>query len=165
MESPRLEGQSFLPLEQNSPTQRPQRFTIPRRPLPTQSTVALHESLNSGKLQDSNVTVNVLKHGSQEHNEQVLTQHEFWSPKWLHRRTLLVFMALFAAFDASLIALWRSNKAQNGFRLTLSSNHYAWTYGPTAVLVVVLGLWRQVDYYCKILQPWQEMRRGAINAA
>jgi Protein of unknown function (DUF3433) len=74
-------------------------------------------------------------------------------------------MALFAAFDASLIALWWSNEAQNGFRPTLTSNYYAWTYGPTAVLVVVLGLWRQVDYQCKILQPWQEMRRGATSAA
>jgi Protein of unknown function (DUF3433) len=165
MESPRFESQSFLPLEQKSPTQRPQQFTIPRRPLPPRLTVASHEYLNSGKLQDSNVFVNVPDHVSQENSQQAQTQHDFWSPEWLRRRTLLAFMALFATFDASLIALWRFNKAQNGFRPTLSSNNYTWTYGPSAVSVVVLGLWRQVDYHCKIAQPWQEMRRGAKNAA
>ena len=165
MESPRLEGQSFLPLEQSSSTQRFQHYTIPRRPLRPQSIIAPQHYLNSGKLQDSNLTINVPDHGSQENSQQAKTQHEFWSPKWLRRRTLLAFVALFAAFDVSLVALWRSSEAQNGFRPTLSSNHYAWTYGPTAVLVVVLGLWRQVDYHCKIMQPWQEMCRGATNAA
>jgi Protein of unknown function (DUF3433) len=165
METPRFESQSFLPLEQKSPTQRPQQFTIPRRPLPPRLTVASHEYLNSGKLQDSNVSVNVPDHVSQENSQQAQRQHDFWSPKWLRRRTLLAFVALFATFDASLIALWRFNKAQNGFRPTLSSNNYTWTYGPAAVLVVVVGLWRQVDYHCKIIQPWQEMRRGAKNAA
>jgi hypothetical protein len=66
-------------------------------------------------------------------------------PVWLRRRTLLTFVGLFVVFDAALIILWRLNKAENGFRPTLSTNHYAWTYGPTAVLVIVLSLWRQVD--------------------
>jgi Protein of unknown function (DUF3433) len=165
MESPLPEGQSLLPLEHKSPTQRPKQFMVPRRPLPPKSTIAVHEHLSNRKTQDSNATVNVSDHGSQENSQQVQTQHELWSPKWLRRRTLLAFMALFAAFDATLIALWRSNEAENGFRPTLTSNYYAWTYGPTAVLVVVLGLWRQVDYQCKIIQPWQEMRRGAKSAA
>jgi Protein of unknown function (DUF3433) len=165
MKRPKLKGQSFLPSEQISPTQPFQGLTIPRRPLPPQSTIALHEYLNSGKLQNSNLTIHVSDHGTQENSQWAQTRRELWSPIWLRRSTLLAFMALFAAFDASLIALWRFNKAQNGFRPTLSSNHYAWTYGPTAVLVVVLGLWRQVDYHCKIIQPWQQMRKGATNAA
>lgn len=43
-------------------------------------------------------------------------------------------------------------------------NHYAWTYGPTAVLVIVLSLWRQVDYYCKLMHPWQKMYKSPTDA-
>jgi hypothetical protein len=81
MKSPRPEGQSLLPLDQKSPAQRPKQFMVPRRPLPPQSTIAVHEHLNNRKLQDSDVTVNVSDHGSQENSQQAQTQHELWSPK------------------------------------------------------------------------------------
>jgi hypothetical protein len=32
------------------------------------------------------------------------------------------------------------------------------------VLVCVLAFWRQVDYYCKLMQPWQELRKGQVDA-
>jgi hypothetical protein len=63
-----------------------------------------------------------------------------------------------------MIVLWAANRAQDGFRLTLSENHYAWTYGPTALLVVIVSLWRQVDFFCKTMQPWHELRHGSAKA-
>ena len=32
------------------------------------------------------------------------------------------------------------------------------------VLVVVAALWRQIDFYCKELAPWEEMRKGPAAA-
>lgn len=88
----------------------------------------------------------------------------YWTSVWLRKRTLLALAALFTSLAASLIAVWLANRSQHGFRPVLSKNHYAWTYGPTAVLVVVLTLWRQVDYHCKLMQPWQELRHGPADA-
>ena len=87
-----------------------------------------------------------------------------WTPIWLRRRSLLAFAALFASLAASLIVLWIVNNAYRGFPLVLSNYHYAWTYGPTAVLVCVVALWRQVDYHCKLMQPWQELANGYVDA-
>lgn len=85
---------------------------------------------------------------------------ECWSTIWLRKRTLISFMVLFAAIIASLLMLRAADLSRNGFRQTLGSNHYDWTYGPTAILTFVLAPWRQVDFHCKILQPWHELRKG-----
>lgn len=92
------------------------------------------------------------------------TNHGYWTPFWLRNSTLLALVALFTSLTVSLIVIWFTNRSQNGFRPVVSKNHYAWTYGPTAVLVIVLSFWRQVDYHCKILQPWQELRNGPTSA-
>ena len=28
------------------------------------------------------------------------------------------------------------------------------------VLVVIMSMWKQVDYWCRIMMPWQEMNNG-----
>ena len=86
------------------------------------------------------------------------------TPFWLGKTTLLALVALFVSLMTPLVVVWYVSKSQNGFRPVLSQNHDAWTYGPTAVLVIVLSFWRQVDYCCKIVQPWQELRNGPVNA-
>lgn len=88
----------------------------------------------------------------------------YWTPIWLRRRSLLAFAALFICLATSLIVLWVVDNASGGFPLVLSTYHYAWTYGPTAILVCVLALWRQVDYHCKLIQPWQELTKGHVDA-
>ena len=79
---------------------------------------------------------------------------------WLRKRTLLAFTVFFGALAASLILLWRLDIAMGGFQTTITSNHYSLTYGPTALLVIVVSLWRQVDYNAKVLQPWRAMESG-----
>lgn len=88
-----------------------------------------------------------------------------WKTKWLHKVTLFAFALLYLAFAGALIGVWLNNNDQDGFSTTLSNNHYSWTYGPTAILVIVLSLWRQVDYYSKLTQPWQILQGGAPVAA
>lgn len=81
----------------------------------------------------------------------------YWISFWLRKSTLLALTVLLIALAVSLIVLWSVNNSQNGFQLSLSTGHYAWTYGPTAVLIVILSFWRQVDYHCKLLQPWHQL--------
>jgi hypothetical protein len=88
-----------------------------------------------------------------------------WTSRWLAKPALYAYIVLFTVLWISLIAIWIVIDKQHGLRLALSSNHYAWTYGPTAVLVVVVSLWRQVDYHCKALQPWSEMSKGSCPAS
>ncbi|KAI0551182.1 hypothetical protein F4679DRAFT_539599 [Xylaria curta] len=97
-------------------------------------------------------------HGA--HDDEVL-----WRSVWLRKATLVSFTTLFTAMWISLILIWRYDVNQDGFALTISSSHYSWVYGPTAILTIVVSLWRQVDYYCKISQPWKDMRIHITDAS
>ncbi|OAL44034.1 hypothetical protein IQ07DRAFT_592503 [Pyrenochaeta sp. DS3sAY3a] len=85
-------------------------------------------------------------------------------PFWLRRTALVVFFLVFVACIASLIALDRVIKSRNGLALTISSSSYSWTYGPTAIFIVILSLWRRVDYCYKLREPWRELLAGPSPA-
>jgi hypothetical protein len=87
-----------------------------------------------------------------------------WNPLWLRSVPLLAISAGFASLAVVSIILWHYSTVHNGFAL-ISTNHYSWTYGPTAVLVLVVAVWRQVDYHCKALAPWRALQRGGARAA
>jgi hypothetical protein len=89
---------------------------------------------------------------------------KMWNPEWLSTMSLICFICLFAALVLALLLLWHYSNLYNGFTL-ISLNHYAWTFGPTAILVIIASLWRQVDFYCKALTPWNELRKGAATAS
>ncbi|KAH6972861.1 hypothetical protein BKA56DRAFT_555774 [Ilyonectria sp. MPI-CAGE-AT-0026] len=85
-------------------------------------------------------------------------------PFWLSNAALVLFCLLFLTCAASLITLDRLIASRDGLALTISSSSYSWTYGPTAILVVILSFWRRVDYYYKSLQPWRELWAGPVPA-
>ncbi|OQV08144.1 hypothetical protein CLAIMM_12458 [Cladophialophora immunda] len=82
-----------------------------------------------------------------------------WNPIWLHTSFLLATALTFLAFISALLILLYVANRHDGLILR-TSNHFTWTYGPTAVLTVVVAAWRQIDYYCKTLVPWGELNRG-----
>ncbi|OAG35913.1 hypothetical protein AYO21_09915 [Fonsecaea monophora] len=98
----------------------------------------------------------------QNKNAQVLPRT--WNPTWLRKPILFGFILLFLALIAGLIILWRFAQIENGIRTAITSNHYAWTYGPTALLVVILVPWRLVDFHCRALAPWSHLRHGPAPA-
>ncbi|KAF5554140.1 hypothetical protein FMEXI_2124 [Fusarium mexicanum] len=83
-------------------------------------------------------------------------------PFWLSKYALVIFALIFAALAASLITLKCVSDTKDGFPLHFSSNEYSWTYGPTAVLIIVLSFWRRVDYYYKAAEPWRELQSGPV---
>ncbi|OBS25999.1 hypothetical protein FPOA_06529 [Fusarium poae] len=86
-------------------------------------------------------------------------------PFWLTKAALLLFVCIFTSCAASLIVLHYFIHARGGLPLKFSSSEYSWTYGPTAILVIILSLWRRIDYYYKSTQPWMELQSGPIPAS
>ncbi|KAF5000433.1 hypothetical protein FGRMN_1764 [Fusarium graminum] len=85
-------------------------------------------------------------------------------PFWLSKTALVAFLLIFIACATCLIALDRVITSRKGLPLTLSSSSYSWTYGPTAVLIVLLSLWRRVDYYYKLREPWRQLQSRPSSA-
>jgi hypothetical protein len=91
-------------------------------------------------------------------------QLQMWNPTWLSTASLFGFVMIFTVLAIALVLLWHYSSDSGGFAL-ITSNHYSWTYGPTAILVVIVSLWRQVGFLCKALTPWDELRNGDATAA
>jgi len=87
-----------------------------------------------------------------------------WNTKWLHRATLWGFCSLFAAILLTLILLYHFSQTNRGLSTQEQSRHFAWTYGPTALFVLILGGWKQVDFSCQILAPWKNAIEGPTTA-
>ena len=86
-----------------------------------------------------------------------------WQPVWLQLWVLLAMASLCAFLIAALVALFFFSRNSNGFTL-LIENHFAWTLTPTAVLIIFVALWRQIDFYCKSLAPWKVLSDGPERA-
>ncbi|KAL7789153.1 hypothetical protein V8C37DRAFT_386857 [Trichoderma ceciliae] len=87
-----------------------------------------------------------------------------WAPIWLTRAALIAFAAAFLSMVLATALLYHFSQQDHGISVQREANHYAWKYGPTAVLVVVGALWRQVDFATKILMPWEELMAGPSSA-
>lgn len=72
--------------------------------------------------------------------------------------------SVFALLAIALALLWRFVTRDSGIPL-ITSNHYSWTYGPTALLVIVVAFWRQVDYHCKAIAPWTVLQKEQLKGS
>jgi hypothetical protein len=104
-------------------------------------------------------------HGGRSGYAPIHGPSQLWIPFWLSKIVLICFLLLFAALLVGLLLIWYSDVQRSGFYVAASTSPYTWTYGPTAVLVIVISLWRMVDFHCKSLTPWDELRRGPVVAS
>ncbi|OAP61936.1 hypothetical protein AYL99_04139 [Fonsecaea erecta] len=81
---------------------------------------------------------------------------------WLSTVSLSMITGLFMTLGFALLLVWHYNIVGNGYAL-VTDNHYSWTYGPTAILVFVVALWRQVDFNFKSAAPWLVLQHGHAN--
>lgn len=87
------------------------------------------------------------------------------APFWFSTTVLvLLLLLIFLSCALSPIAFHRVIASRNGLALSISSNPYSWTYGPTANLIVNLSLWRRLDYYSNLREPWRELLAGPCLA-
>jgi hypothetical protein len=110
--------------------------------------------LRASKEQSDIVARHTDLHNSRSNSNTHTRLHQ---PLWLEASALCGLACCFTILSVALIILWHLVSTNDGLTLRLGTTHYVWTYGPTAILVIVLSAWRQVDYYCKISQPWREL--------
>ncbi|KAK8880092.1 hypothetical protein PGQ11_001386 [Apiospora arundinis] len=87
-----------------------------------------------------------------------------WNPFPLSRLFLIPFALVLTALTTALIVLRYVSEKNQGFTLS-THNSYLWTYSPTAVLVCAVSGWQQIEYWCKLLQPWKGLRNGPTTAS
>lgn len=69
-----------------------------------------------------------------------------FSPLFTRRWILLCFAILWVLIIISLQIIYTVSEKQEGLATPNPKLRLIWTYGPTAILVIVTVLWRQVDY-------------------
>ncbi|KAK7512389.1 uncharacterized protein IWZ02DRAFT_508759 [Phyllosticta citriasiana] len=77
-----------------------------------------------------------------------------WTPSFLQKKSILAFIACYLLLLLGLVILAIVDTKKNGITTAKSTNHYLWTYGPTAVLAIVAALWGQVEHRTKQAMPW-----------
>ncbi|KAK5078008.1 hypothetical protein LTR64_003587 [Lithohypha guttulata] len=85
---------------------------------------------------------------------------KLWQPVWLRKLTLALVATLLLVLIAGLVATCNRIDSDGGFRVSSTTQHYAWTYLPTVVLVFVVAVWRQIDFHTKSLTPWKALALG-----
>lgn len=105
-------------------------------------------------------------HHDQPSNQQMNPQTKsktasFWNPFWSSIALLVAFSTVCAFLSAATVVLWRVSVSNHGFPL-LTANNYSWTYGPTAILTVIMSIWNQTTYACKLLEPWKQLTLGPM---
>ncbi|KAI9926519.1 hypothetical protein MW887_004287 [Aspergillus wentii] len=77
-----------------------------------------------------------------------------WTPLalscWVFIAIALLFVALFIVIEV----LFQYSNQNHGLSTNSSTNHYLWTYGTTAVFMLISAIWKQIDHRTKQLAPW-----------
>ncbi|KAF2465938.1 uncharacterized protein BDR25DRAFT_345834 [Lindgomyces ingoldianus] len=89
---------------------------------------------------------------------------KMWNPIWFHKTVLISLASLLAALLVGLGLLCYFSHAHHGFDTYLLQNAYSWKYGPTALFIILSSMWIQVDFWSKVLVPWQEMIKSDASA-
>ncbi|KAJ5621127.1 hypothetical protein N7510_005111 [Penicillium lagena] len=91
-----------------------------------------------------------------------------WTPFFLRRSVIVLFLLIFIAILCSLVALFVYSGRQHnslGIKTPGSKYYYLWTYGPTAVFTTLAAGWTQVEYRAVQLMPWVLMSQGPTLAS
>ncbi|KAL7625202.1 hypothetical protein AAE478_004417 [Parahypoxylon ruwenzoriense] len=87
-----------------------------------------------------------------------------WRPPYLQRRLLSALLLAFVVLITSIQILLSISRKNQGLTTSQDNIHYIWTYGPTAILSLILGVWNRVDFQAKMAAPWLNMSRGYASA-
>ena len=90
------------------------------------------------------------------------SQHDLsgWRPLYLRRRMLFLFLFVFCGIIGALEALKEHSRLNHGLASSVQSRHYTWTYGPTAIFIIVAAIWARVEFQAKQSAPWLQLREG-----
>jgi len=80
-----------------------------------------------------------------------------------NHRELLVLGLVLIGLSVLLAVGWYLSHKEDRFSTPIVSQSVL-TYAPTAVMLLIISLWRQVDYHCKTSAPWDELRKSPTTA-
>ncbi|KAK0633974.1 hypothetical protein B0T14DRAFT_508155 [Immersiella caudata] len=86
-----------------------------------------------------------------------------WRPPYLRRSFLALFAFVLLLVLASTEVLLVQSQRHSGIANAKSSQHYLWTFGPTAFLTLLAVLWARVDHQSKLVAPWLRLSREASH--
>ena len=101
--------------------------------------------------------------GSSKRREYIFdTNTSPWHPWSLQKHTIYLFMAAFGIIAIALESIFIMSEKRQGLATASSSAtlHYSWTYGPTAIISLLSGIWVCVDYSAKASAPWIRIRNA-----
>ncbi|KAK7534284.1 uncharacterized protein J3D65DRAFT_679225 [Phyllosticta citribraziliensis] len=88
-----------------------------------------------------------------------------WTPSFLQKKSILGFVACYLVLLLGLVVLAAVDTKKNGIATAKSTNHYLWTYGPTAVLAIAAALWGQVEHRTKQAIPWVLLQKKPTSSS
>ena len=100
-------------------------------PVPS-STTAQEQSKSNTEPKHVLVNTNSVTPSLTEKHGEPATQRPGWTSTYLHNKTLLGFAVAFLCLLLAVIVLAVVDAKQDGIANAKSSEHYLWTYGPTA---------------------------------
>ena len=110
------------------------------------------------RIEKRDAVVQVLERRTKNNASQIRdTKH--WNPIWLQRWFIAAFTATCTVLVGGLLLLFFLSKRDHGIGL-VTTNTYAWTYPPTALLILMVAMWRQIDFHIKSLKPWDILAKG-----
>ncbi|KAI8950491.1 hypothetical protein F4801DRAFT_602226 [Xylaria longipes] len=83
-----------------------------------------------------------------------------WRPFYLRRVVLLGFAIVFILIIVTIESLVVISNKNNGIATGMSTEHYLWTYGPTAFLTAVAAVWARTEYQSKLVAPWVRLSQN-----
>lgn len=86
-----------------------------------------------------------------------------WRPKYLKRHVLVAFVVVFILVIVAIEALLAASNKSDGLATTDHSQHYLWTYGPSALLTLITAIWARVEYQTKLIAPWKRLKAGCAK--
>ncbi|OJD20409.1 hypothetical protein ACJ73_08256 [Blastomyces percursus] len=156
------ELENFVPTPMPTPPASPTTSLTPT-PMPAPTTAATDDGtlLLSNRLASPK---NFSKRPASSVGSCYANDTSLWTPFWLRKPTLFGFIILFTVLWIALLVLWLFVERDNGLEIVPTSNSYVWRFSSVAAMIIVVGLWRQVDCHCKAVYPWHEMRKGLASA-
>lgn len=113
---------------QNSPYD-PIEIEIPSIPSINSRSLTGLTSLPDYSLYSSKTT---LKNSTQDLNDEKDGEAVYWNSSFLKRRSLLALTVVLVLMFVALQILATFSEKNNGLSTAVMTNHYLWTYGPTA---------------------------------
>jgi len=78
--------------------------------------------------------------------------------------TLILFSLTLTALSVLLLIVWTFSEKNVRFQVA-TINQQIFTYAPTVIMILLVAVWRQIDYDCKASAPWIELSNLRVTAS